>query len=128
MSYIFVAMDSIFSRDLTIGHTRSQQVVSSEGVCAVHFADAFTVKNDFNSLNATLVVGTSLGSVIFIAINMPDRGDPRMEEPVVVRSQTARKHFRHPKGLFCLISAGVFCSASIRSGKNLEDCEIMDNA
>ena len=77
-------------------------MVSSEGVCAVHFADAFTVKNDFNSLNATLVVGTSLGSVIFIAINMPDRGDPRMEEPVVVRSQeTARKHFSViPKGCF----------------------------
>ena len=125
MSYIFVAMDSIFSRDLTIGHTRSQQVVSSEGVCAVHFADTFTVKNDFNSLNATLVVGTSLGSVIFIAINMPDRGDPRMEEPVVVRSQTARKHFRHPKGLLCLVS---WFFVRHQSRKKLEGCEIMDNA
>ena len=77
------AEDSSFSK--TSSSTSLDQVVSAEGVCAVHFVDAFTVKNDFNSLNACLVVGTSLGSIIFIAINMPDRGDPRNEEPVVVR-------------------------------------------
>ena len=60
------------------------QIISSEGVCSATFVDSFPTKNDF-TLNACLYVGTSLGSIIVISVNLPDRGDPRLNEPVVVR-------------------------------------------
>jgi len=60
------------------------QIISCEGVCSATFVDSFPTKNDYN-LNACLYVGTSLGSIIVIAVNLPDRGDPRLNEPVVVR-------------------------------------------
>ena len=60
------------------------QIISSEGVCSATFVDSFPTKNDFN-LNACIYVGTTLGSTIVIAVNLPDRGDPRVNEPVVVR-------------------------------------------
>ena len=59
-------------------------VVAQEGVTHVHFADSFSTKGDFSSLGPTLYVGTSLGSLIAVIINMPDRGEPRNTEPVVV--------------------------------------------
>ena len=60
------------------------QIISSEGVCSATFVDSFPTKNEFK-LNACLYVGTTLGSVIVISVNLPDRGDPRLNEPVVVR-------------------------------------------
>ena len=59
------------------------QVISHEGVTSVEFADTFANKNDY-TLSACALVGTSLGSVITVIINLPDRGDPRSSEPVVV--------------------------------------------
>ena len=49
----------------------------------MEFADTFATKNDY-TLTACALVGTSLGSVITVVINLPDRGDPRANEPVVV--------------------------------------------
>ena len=60
------------------------QIISSEGVCSATFVDSFPTKNEF-TLNACIYVGTSLGSIIVISVNLPDRGDPRLNEPVVVR-------------------------------------------
>ena len=58
-------------------------MIASEGVTTVEFADTFATKNDY-TLSACALVGTSLGSMIFVIINLPDRGDPRTTEPVVV--------------------------------------------
>ena len=60
------------------------QIISSEGVCSATFVDSFPTKNEFQ-LNACLYVGTTLGSIIVIAVHLPDKGDPRLNEPVVVR-------------------------------------------
>ena len=60
------------------------QIISSEGVCTATFVDSFPTKNDY-TLNACLYVGTTLGSIIVISVNLPDMGDPRLNEPAVVR-------------------------------------------
>ena len=60
------------------------QIISSEGVCSASFVDSFPTKNEFH-LNACLYVGATLGSIIVIAVHLPDKGDPRLNEPVVVR-------------------------------------------
>ncbi len=59
-------------------------VVATEGITCLHFADAFTSKNDF-TLSASLQVGTSLGSVITVVVTLPDSSaEARKTEPVVV--------------------------------------------
>ena len=47
------------------------QVVEGEGVTAVHFADSFPGKNNFD-LSKCLYIGTSLGSVLVIVIVVPE--------------------------------------------------------
>ena len=64
----------------------------------MEFADTFANKNDY-TLSACALVGTSLGSVITVIINLPDRGDPRSSEPVVVS----------PSGTLFRIRGSVMC-------------------
>ena len=47
------------------------KVVEGEGVTAVHFADSFPGKNNFD-LSKCLYIGTSLGSVLVIVIVVPE--------------------------------------------------------
>ena len=75
---------SISKSHSSSANSLDDQAVSSEGVCSANFVDSFPIKNDF-ALNACLYIGTSLGSIIVITINLPERGDPRLNEPVVVR-------------------------------------------
>ena len=49
----------------------------AEGVTALHFATSFPNKLQFE-LSSCLVVGTSLGSIIVIIIQIPDHGDLRL--------------------------------------------------
>ena len=61
------------------------QVIASEAVTWLYFADSYARKNDFGSLGSCLHVGTDLGSLIAIVVSLPDRqGDARLTEPVVV--------------------------------------------
>ncbi len=62
----------------------NHDVIASEGVNFLYFADSYPRKNDFNSLGSCLWVGTDLGSLIAVIIALPDRGESRTEEPVVV--------------------------------------------
>jgi hypothetical protein len=62
----------------------SNEVIASEGVTWLYFADSYSRKNDFGSLSACLWVGTDLGSMIAVVISLPDRGESRTSEPVVV--------------------------------------------
>ena len=95
------------------------QVIACEGVTTVEFADTFSAKNDY-TLSACCLVGTSLGSVIFIIINLPDRGDPRTSEPVVVSPSATLFRIRGS-----LLNVTLFeCSAqplTIREDEPLEN-------
>ena len=77
------AEESSFSKSLSSSVNSLDQIISSEGVSAVEFVDTFANKNDY-TLNACAMVGTTMGSVVNIIISLPDRGDPRTSEPVVV--------------------------------------------
>ena len=60
------------SKSLSSSVNSLDQVIASEGVTTVEFADTFATKNDY-TLSACALVGTSLGSMIFVIINLPDR-------------------------------------------------------
>ena len=77
------AEESSVSKSLSSSVNSLDQVISSEGVSCVEFVDTFATKNDY-ALNACAMVGTTLGSIVMIIISLPDRGDPRTSEPVVV--------------------------------------------
>lgn len=95
------------------------QVIQHEGVCAVEFVDSFAIKND-HMLNATLFIGTTLGSVIIVIINLPDRGDPRMNEPVVVSPSGSLIRIRGPMLTMAFLdsSSGTLTT---RGGEPLEN-------
>lgn len=69
------------SRSSSVGSV--DQIVEGEGVTALHFATSFPNKLQFE-LSSCLVVGTSLGSIIVIIIQIPDHGDLRETEAVIV--------------------------------------------
>ena len=60
------------------------QVITSEGVTWLYFVDSYARKNDFGTLGPCLYVGTDLGSLIAIVISLPERGESRLAEPVIV--------------------------------------------
>jgi hypothetical protein len=95
------------------------QVIQHEGVCCVEFVDSFALKGD-HMLNSTLFIGTTLGSVIIVIINLPDRGDPRTNEPVVVSPSGSLMRIRGPMltmGFLDSSSAGL----TTRNGEQLEN-------
>ncbi|CAB4069147.1 STXBP5 [Lepeophtheirus salmonis] len=93
------ADDSSLSKSSSI-NSLDNSVITVEGVTAVSFSESFPTKNNF-AYNPCLYVGTSLGSVIVVIVNLPsnsddepilddgqgeinDDGTRRLEEPVVV--------------------------------------------
>ena len=60
------------------------QVISSEAVTWLYFVDSYARKNDFATLGPCLYVGTDLGSLIAIVVSIPERGENRLTEPVIV--------------------------------------------
>jgi len=113
------AEDSSASKSLSSSVNSLDQVIAAEGVTTVEFADTFATKNDY-TLNACALVGTSLGSMIFVIINLPDRGDPRTTEPVVVSPSGSLFRIRG-----ALLTLALFeCSSkplSIRDEEPLEN-------
>ncbi len=97
-----------FSKSQSSSANSLDAVVASEGVTAVQFCDSFTTKNDF-TVAASLYVGTSLGSVITVAINLPDSGEPRFNEPVVVSPSGSIYRTRGAVLAFCFLDASVGC-------------------
>jgi syntaxin-binding protein 5 len=87
--------DTSFSKSLSSSVNSLDQLISCEGVTAVEFVDTFATKNDY-TLHACCIVGTSLGSVVMIIISLPDRGDPRLSEPVVVSPSGSLFRIRGP--------------------------------
>ncbi len=97
-------------------------MVTSEGVTYLHFADAFTTKNDF-TLSAALHVGTTLGSVISIVISLPEGGPggsgsgddgetARQTEPVVVSPSGSLFRQRGKVLAMCFLDSSAGCLLS----------------
>lgn len=61
----------------------SLENISSEAIQCLAFADSYTKKSDPSTF-PTLWVGTSLGSILTIMINLPPPGETRLTQPVVV--------------------------------------------
>ncbi|CAK1541949.1 unnamed protein product [Leptosia nina] len=61
----------------------SLENISQEGIQCLAFADSYIKKSDPTSLVPTLWIGTTLGSVITMMINLPE-ADLRHTQPVVV--------------------------------------------
>lgn len=70
------AEENSLSKSRSSSVSSLDQVVESEGVTAVLFAESFANKNDFE-LSKCLYVGTSLGSILAIVIVIPDSEEER---------------------------------------------------
>nr|CAD7591413.1 unnamed protein product [Timema genevievae] len=78
----FNKLDSSFSRSRSSSMS-SLENISSEAIQCLAFADSYTKKSE-PCMFPTLWVGTSLGSVLTIMINLPPPGETRITQPVVV--------------------------------------------
>jgi len=79
------------------------QVVEGEGVTAVHFADSFPGKNNFD-LSKCLYIGTSLGSVLVIVIVVPE-AETRESESVIVSPSGSLLRLKSSILEFCLLDS-----------------------
>ncbi|XP_025238747.1 syntaxin-binding protein 5 isoform X3 [Theropithecus gelada] len=75
-------------KDNSFSRSRSSSVTSidkesREAISALHFCETFTRKTD-SSPSPCLWVGTTLGTVLVIALNLPPGGEQRLLQPVIV--------------------------------------------
>ncbi|KAM5229000.1 syntaxin-binding protein 5 isoform 5-T5 [Ctenodactylus gundi] len=75
-------------KDNSFSRSRSSSVTSidkesREAISALHFCETFTRKAD-TSPSPCLWVGTTLGTVLVIALNLPPGGEQRLLQPVIV--------------------------------------------
>uniref|UniRef100_A0A4W3HVD3 Syntaxin-binding protein 5-like n=1 Tax=Callorhinchus milii TaxID=7868 RepID=A0A4W3HVD3_CALMI len=78
----------LYVRDNSFSRSRSSSVTSidkesREAITALHFCDTYTRKADA-STSPCLWVGTTLGTVLVIVLNLPPGGDQRLTQPVIV--------------------------------------------
>ncbi|XP_033619210.1 syntaxin-binding protein 5 isoform X3 [Fukomys damarensis] len=78
----FDVKDNSFSRSRSSSVT-SIDKESREAISALHFCETFTRKAD-SSPSPCLWVGTTLGTVLVIALNLPPGGEQRLLQPVIV--------------------------------------------
>uniref|UniRef100_A0A452RUS1 Syntaxin binding protein 5 n=1 Tax=Ursus americanus TaxID=9643 RepID=A0A452RUS1_URSAM len=77
-----------YIKDNSFSRSRSSSVTSidkesREAISALHFCETFTRKAD-SSPSPCLWVGTTLGTVLVIALNLPPGGEQRLLQPVIV--------------------------------------------
>ncbi|XP_042301774.1 syntaxin-binding protein 5 isoform X4 [Sceloporus undulatus] len=75
-------------KDNSFSRSRSSSVTSidkesREAISALHFCETFTRKAD-TAPSPCLWVGTTLGTVLVIALNLPPGGEQRLLQPVIV--------------------------------------------
>uniref|UniRef100_A0A6I8S4R7 Syntaxin-binding protein 5-like n=1 Tax=Xenopus tropicalis TaxID=8364 RepID=A0A6I8S4R7_XENTR len=75
-------------RDNSFSRSRSSSVTSidkesREAISSLHFCETFTRKPDV-STSPCLWVGTTLGTVLVIVLNLPPGGEQRLLQPVIV--------------------------------------------
>ncbi|XP_043927450.1 syntaxin-binding protein 5-like isoform X2 [Protopterus annectens] len=76
------------SRENSFSRSRSSSVSSidkesKEAITALYFMETYVCKND-TTISPCLWVGTSLGMVLFITLNLPSTEEQRQTEPVMV--------------------------------------------
>ncbi|XP_054270679.1 syntaxin-binding protein 5-like isoform X9 [Macrosteles quadrilineatus] len=82
---VFISMDKL---DSSFSRSRSSSMsslenISSEAIQCLSFADSYTKKSEASTF-PTLWVGTSLGSVLTVMLNVPAPGETRLSQPVAV--------------------------------------------
>uniref|UniRef100_A0A4W5MEW0 Syntaxin binding protein 5a (tomosyn) n=1 Tax=Hucho hucho TaxID=62062 RepID=A0A4W5MEW0_9TELE len=75
-------------RDNSFSRSRSSSVTSidkeaREAITSFHFCETFARKGD-STITPCLYVGTSLGTVLALALNLPPAGEQRLLQPVIV--------------------------------------------
>uniref|UniRef100_A0A8C8M213 Syntaxin-binding protein 5-like n=1 Tax=Oncorhynchus tshawytscha TaxID=74940 RepID=A0A8C8M213_ONCTS len=75
-------------RDNSFSRSRSSSVTSidkeaREAITSFHFCETFARKGD-SIITPCLYVGTSLGTVLAVALNLPPAGEQRLLQPVIV--------------------------------------------
>ncbi|MBZ3886426.1 Syntaxin-binding protein 5-like [Sciurus carolinensis] len=78
------------NRENSYNRSRSSSISSidkdsKEAITALYFMESFARKND-STISPCLFVGTSLGMVLIISLNLPSTDEQRFTEPVVVLS------------------------------------------
>ncbi|KAM3595451.1 uncharacterized protein V6R79_023582 [Siganus canaliculatus] len=80
----------IDGKDNSFTRSRSSSVTSidresREAISSFHFCESFPRKND-SLVSPCLLVGTTQGSVMMVALSLPPAGEPRMQQPVGIAS------------------------------------------
>ena len=75
-------------RDNSFSRSRSSSVTSidkeaRESISSFHFCETFARKGD-STLTPCLYVGTSLGTVLVLALTLPPAGEQRQLQPVII--------------------------------------------
>lgn len=109
------------NRDNSFSRSRSSSVTSidketREAITSFYFCETYTRKAD-GGITPSLWVGTSLGTVLAISLNMPPAGEQRLLQPVIVSPCGKSTHLRlnlrvglffllemQPKTIPCLVS------------------------
>uniref|UniRef100_A0A674MQ07 Syntaxin-binding protein 5-like n=2 Tax=Takifugu rubripes TaxID=31033 RepID=A0A674MQ07_TAKRU len=78
------AKDSSFTRSRSSSVTSIDRE-SREAISAFHFCESFPRKTD-HQVSSCLLVGTTQGSVMMVALSLPPNGDQRLQQPVGISS------------------------------------------
>ncbi|XP_029982044.1 syntaxin-binding protein 5 isoform X9 [Sphaeramia orbicularis] len=78
------AKDNSFSRSRSSSVTSIDRE-SREAISSFHFCESFPRKAD-GLMNPSLLVGTTQGSVMMVALSLPPTGDQRLQQPVGISS------------------------------------------
>ncbi|XP_071380544.1 syntaxin-binding protein 5 isoform X5 [Centroberyx affinis] len=78
------AKDNSFSRSRSSSVTSIDRE-SREAISAFHFCESFPRKTD-GLVSPSLLVGTTQGSVLLVALSLPPGGDQRLQQPVGISS------------------------------------------
>lgn len=78
------------AKDNSFTRSRSSSVTSidresREAISAFHFCESFPRKND-GQPGPCLLVGTTQGSVMMVALSLPPGGEQRLQQPVAISS------------------------------------------
>uniref|UniRef100_A0A8C0CQV4 Syntaxin binding protein 5 like n=1 Tax=Balaenoptera musculus TaxID=9771 RepID=A0A8C0CQV4_BALMU len=103
------------SRENSYNRSRSSSISSidkdsKEAITALYFMESFVRKND-STISPCLFVGTSLGMVLIISLNLPSEDEQRFTEPVMVL----------PSGTFLSLKGAVLTfSCMDRTGRLMQ--------
>ncbi|XP_033498157.2 syntaxin-binding protein 5 isoform X3 [Epinephelus lanceolatus] len=79
-----------YAKDNSFTRSRSSSVTSidresREAISSFHFCESFARKTD-STVSPCLLVGTTQGSVMMVALSLPPGGDQRLQQPVGISS------------------------------------------